>query len=134
MNFAFPTVITSGTILAVAGALIGQMTSEAAIVGIGQSIGRGTILSMILVMFVLPQILLLGGTIVDKTSFTVPSAVKKRNASGRVVIDGMVRGEIHGTVSGTVHATEDGDVNVNLISGNIAEEGDDKGEGKENEK
>ena len=134
MNFAFPTVITSGTILAVAGALIGQMTSEAAIVGIGQSIGRGTILSMILVMFVLPQILLLGGTIVDKTSFTVPSAVKKRNASGRVVIDGMVRGEIHGTVSGTVHATVDGDVNVNLISGNIAEEGDDKGEGKENEK
>ena len=36
LNFAFPTVITSGTILAVAGTLIGQMTSETAIVGIGQ--------------------------------------------------------------------------------------------------
>ena len=69
LNFAFPTVMTSGTIMTVAGILIGGMTSEAAIVGIGQSIGRGTIISMILVLFVLPQILLLGGGIADKTSF-----------------------------------------------------------------
>ena len=128
MNFAFPTIITSGSILAVAGILIGQMTSDAAIVGIGQSLGRGTILSIILVMFVLPQILLLGGTIVDKTSFTVPSSVKRKNASGRVRIDGMVRGEINGTVSGMVHAVVEGDVNVNLISGNVTEEGEDTGE------
>ena len=73
LNFAFGTVMTSGTIMTVAGILIGNMTSEAAIVGIGQSIGRGTIVSMILVLFVLPQILLLGGGIVDKTSFSVPS-------------------------------------------------------------
>ena len=128
MNFAFPTIITSGTILAVAGTLIGQMTSDAAIVGIGQSLGRGTIISIILVMFVLPQILLLGGTIVDKTSFTVHSTVKRKTASGRVRIDGMVRGEINGTVSGTVHATVEGDVNVNLISGTALEEGADEGE------
>ena len=71
MNFAFPTILTSGTILAVAGTLIGRMTSEAAIAGIGQSLGRGTIISIILVMFVLPQILLIGGKMVDKTSFSV---------------------------------------------------------------
>lgn len=47
LNFAFPTVITSGTILAVAGTLIGQMTSEAAIVGIGQSLGRGTVSGLV---------------------------------------------------------------------------------------
>ena len=131
INFAFPTVITSGTILAVAGTLLGQMTSEAAIVGIGQSLGRGPIISIILVMFVLPQILLLGGTIVDKTSFTVPNTMKKKNSSGRVRLDGMVHGEIHGVISGTVHATVEGDVNVKLISGNAVEEGDGEGEIKE---
>ena len=94
MNFAFPTIITSGTILAVAGTLIGQMTSDAAIVGIGQSLGRGTILSIFLVMFVLPQILLLGATVVDKTSFSVHGAIRRRSTSGRVRVDGMVRGEI----------------------------------------
>lgn len=72
MNFAFPTILTSGTILAVAGTLIGKMTSEAAIAGIGQSLGRGTIISIIMVMFVLPQILLLGEKVIDKTSFSVP--------------------------------------------------------------
>ena len=71
MNFAFHTIITSGTIMACAAALIGMLTSEAAIVGIGQSMGRGTIISIILVMFVLPQILLVGGEIVDKTSFSI---------------------------------------------------------------
>lgn len=128
MNFAFPTIITSGSILAVSGMLIGKMTSEAAIVGIGQSLGRGTIISIILVMFVLPQILLLGGAIVDKTSFTVPSAIKKKKASGRVRVDGVVRGEISGTVSGTVHAIVEGDVNVNLISGTAVQEGGDENE------
>ncbi|MGN0573191.1 MAG: RND family transporter [Acutalibacteraceae bacterium] len=125
MNFAFPTIITSGTILAVAGTLIGKMTSEAAIVGIGQSLGRGTIISIILVMFVLPQILLIGGKIVDKTSFKVPSVVKSKNASGKMKVDGYVKGEIHGTVVGRINATVDGDVNFNLISGTAEQEGDD---------
>lgn len=53
MNFAFPTIITSGTILAVAGTLIGMMTSTPSITGIGQNLGRGTIISILLVMFVL---------------------------------------------------------------------------------
>ncbi|MGN1346633.1 MAG: MMPL family transporter, partial [Eubacteriales bacterium] len=122
MNFAFPTIITSGTILAVAGTLIGKMTSEAAIVGIGDSLGRGTIISIILVMFVLPQILLVGGGLVDKTSFSVPKVAERKTAKGRIRVEGLVQGEIHGTVRGTVNAVIDGDVNLKLISGNIAEE------------
>ena len=121
LNFAFPTVMTSGTIMTVAGILIGGMTSEAAIVGIGQSIGRGTIISMILVLFVLPQILLLGGGIADKTSFSMPSAIKQKEASGRVFVDGFVTGQISGADSGMIRANVDGDVNLNVISGNVAE-------------
>lgn len=123
LNFAFPTVITSGSILTVAGILIGQLTSEAAIVGIGQSIWRGTLLSMCLVLFVLPQILLLGGGIVDKTSFSMPNVAKQKTTSGRVFVDGLVTGEINGTVSGLMRANVDGTVKLNVISGDIAEEG-----------
>ena len=122
LNFAFPTVLTSGAILTVAGLLIGQMTSEATIVGIGQSLGRGTILSMVLVMFVLPQILLTGGIIADKTSFSMPIASRQREASGRVFVDGAVSGRINGTVSGIMRANIDGEVNLTLISGNVTEE------------
>ena len=123
MNFAFHTIITSGTILAVAGTLIGGMTSEACIVGIGQSLGRGTIISMILVMFVLPQILLIGGKLVDKTSFSMPKAAKKEASSGHIKVDGLVRGEIHGFVSGIVRADIDGEVDLNILSGPGIEEG-----------
>ena len=119
LNFAFPTVITSGTILTVAGLLIGQMTSEPTIAGIGQSLGRGTILSMLLVLFVLPQILLIGSGIIDKTSFAVPKMLHRRQLSGRVVVNGVVSGEIRGTVTGVMRATVDGDVDLNLISGDI---------------
>jgi predicted RND superfamily exporter protein len=121
MNFAFPTIITSGSILAVAGILIGQMTSEAAIAGIGQSLGRGTIISIILVMFVLPQILLLGGRVVDATSFSMPHTNRRHTASGRVRVDGMVRGTVNGSVYGLVNAFIDGDVDINLVSGSVQE-------------
>jgi len=123
MDFAFPTIITSGSILAVAGILIGQMTSEAAIVGIGQSLGRGTIISIILVMFILPQILLLGGTVVEKTSFSVQHGLRRHSAAGRVRVDGLVRGTVNGVVSGTMHALVEGEVDLNLISGAVQEDG-----------
>lgn len=122
LNFAFPTVLTSGTILTVAGTLIGQMTSEAAIVGIGQSLGRGTIISMFLVLFVLPQILLMGGDLADKTTFAVPRVLKKKDTSGRVLIDGIVSGEINGTVHGVMRASVDGDVRLKVLSGSVADE------------
>lgn len=128
MNFAFPTIITSGTILAVAGTLIGMMTSTASITGIGQNLGRGTIISILLVMFVLPQILLVGGKIVDMTAFEMPNVTKKHSGRGRVRVDGMVRGEIHGVVSGMMHATVDGEVDLNLISGTASEEDEDETE------
>ena len=121
MNFSFPTIITSGSMMAMAGILIGQMTSNTAIVGIGQSLGRGTIISIFLVMFVLPQILLLGEKVIDKTSFSVPKKIKKRNHHGRVRVDGLVRGEINGEISGIVHAVVDGEVNLTVISGDVNE-------------
>ena len=117
MNMSFPTIITSGLMMAIAGILIGQMTSNAAIAGIGDSLGRGTILTIIIVMFILPQILLLGEKVIDKTAFDMPSAVSSHQSSGRVRIDGMVRGEIHGQISGVVHAVVEGDVNISLLSG-----------------
>ena len=122
LNFAFPTVLTSGTILTVAGMLIGRMTSEATIAGIGQCLGRGTLLSMFLVLFVLPQILLVGGGIADKTSFAVKKTVKRAQTRGRVFVDGVVRGEIRGTVSGVMRASIEGDVDLNLLSGDMSEE------------
>ena len=130
LNFAFPTIITSGTILTVAGVLIGSMTSEATIVGIGQSLGRGTIISMFLVMFVLPQILLIGGNIIDKTSFSVPGvALPKREMSGRVYVDGMVRGKINGSFNGVMRGSVDGDVDLNLISASVTPQDDSGGPG-----
>ena len=121
LNFAFPTVITSGTILAVAGTLIGQMTSEAAIVGIGQRLGCGTIISMLFVLFVLPQILLLGGGLADKTSISMPTAARTHQSRERVFVVDLVTGEISGTVSGLVRASVDGNVNLRVISGRIAD-------------
>lgn len=132
LNFAFPTVLTSGTILTVAGTLIGRMTSEATIAGIGQCLGRGTIISMFLVLFVLPQILLIGGDLADKTSFAVPKVIKKEERSGKVLVDGIVSGEISGTVSGEISGTVsgvmraevDGDVRLTVLSGTVADKTD----------
>ncbi len=129
LNFAFPTVLTSGTILSVSGILIGQMTSEPTIVGIGQSLGRGTLLSMFLVLFVLPQILLIGGNLADKTSFSVKTPVRRRTGSGRVYVSGMVKGEIHGSVNGVMHASIDGDADLHVLSGEFA--GPENGEREE---
>ena len=68
MNLAFPTVITSGTMMVVAGLLIGFIVSEPIIAGIGRYVGTGTIITLVLVNFVLPQLLLFGEGLVERTA------------------------------------------------------------------
>ncbi len=119
MNLSFPTIITSGTMLAVAGTVIGKMTSDCAIYGIGKCLGRGTIISIFVTMFVLPQILLVGDRIIEKTAFVMNMPVRTRQMSGLVRIDGALRGTIRGTVTGTMHATVRGDVSAYVETGDI---------------
>ena len=132
LNFAFPTILTSGSILSICGFLIGSMTSEPVIAGIGESLGRGTVISMFLVMFVLPQILLIGSGIVDKTSFSVPPVAVggHKTANGRTYVNGMVSGRINGTIHGAVHAVVEGDIDLNLVSGSANDEEADDDETK----
>lgn len=70
LNEAFPTIITSGTIMAASGFVIGYLTSNATIASLGKTLGVGVVISIIMVMFVLPILLYLFDFIIDKTSFS----------------------------------------------------------------
>ena len=119
MNFAFPTIVTSGSMMALAGILIGQMSSDGAICGIGQCLGRGTIISLITVMFVLPQILLVGEKIIEKTSFAVSMPLKMEKTTGLMRVDGMVQGQINGTIVGELHGFVRGEANLIVNMGKV---------------
>lgn len=125
MNFAFPTIVTSGTMLALAGIFIGQMSSDGAVCGIGQCLGRGTIISIVIVMFILPQILLVGEKIIDRTSFAVSMPLKLEKASGLMRVDGVVRGRINGTVTGEIHGFVRGDASLFVNMGKMEQLEDD---------
>ena len=134
MNLSFPTIITSGTMMAVAGTLIGRMTSECCIYGIGKSLGRGTVISLIVTMFVLPQILLVGDKVIELTAFVMNVPIQSRQRSGSMRIDGAVRGHINGTINGVIHATLKGDISAYVDNESI-QMLDDEGnviEGEEN--
>ncbi|MDO5551545.1 MAG: MMPL family transporter, partial [Lachnospiraceae bacterium] len=75
LNQAFPTIVTSGTILVGSGFAIGSLTSNAVIASLGKALGRGALISIILVMSVMPQLLLVCDKLIDKTELT--RAVKR---------------------------------------------------------
>lgn len=121
MNLSFPTIVTSGTMLAVAGILIGKMTSDGAIYGIGQCLGRGTLISIFITMFVLPQILLVGDKIIEKTAFIMNMPIRTKSATGLMRVDGVVRGRVNGVVTGTMHAIIRGNVSAYVEAGDMKE-------------
>ncbi|MBP5429237.1 MAG: MMPL family transporter [Clostridia bacterium] len=57
VNDAFPTVITSGIIMAAAGLLVAFRVSDVYVGHIGLAVGRGALISMLLVLTVLPQLI-----------------------------------------------------------------------------
>lgn len=133
MNFAFPTIVTSGTMLAIAGILIGQMSSDGAICGIGQCLGRGTIISIIIVMFALPQILLLGEKVIEKTSFAVSIPIKMERTTGLIRVDGIVSGQVEGNIVGEMHGFIRGNANLLVSTGNVEQQQDDGGKPEESD-
>ena len=118
LNESFPTIFTSGSILASAGILISVLTTNPVIAAIGTCLGRGTIISMLLVLFVLPQILILGDTIIERTSFEMKGvAGMTRTASGTMHINGRVRGYINGVVDADINGVLHGQFSANIATG-----------------
>ena len=119
MNLSFPTIITSGTMMAVAGTLIGKMTSDCTVYGIGKCLGRGTIISIIITMFVLPQILLVGDKIIELTAFVMNMPLQTKQMVGTMRIDGAIRGRVEGNITGVVHAVVKGKVSAYIESDDV---------------
>lgn len=68
---SFATIFTSGTIMITAGFLIAYMSTEVYIASIGMALGRGALISVILVMTALPQLIYLTDKLNTKTTFTL---------------------------------------------------------------
>ena len=103
----------------------GFLFSFGAICGIGQCLGRGTIMSIIIVMFVLPQILLLGEKVIDRTSFAVSIPLKLEKGSGLMRVDGLVQGQVNGSVMGEFHGYIRGDASLFVNMGQMEPREDD---------
>ena len=123
INAAFPTVFTSGTIMASAALLIGNMSAQPVISIMGICLGRGTIISIILVLFVLPAFLVLGDSIINRTRFHLKIAVPKPKAvAGKMRVQGHIRGHIHGYVDAEIKGMIQGQVEATVSTGGEIQE------------
>lgn len=116
LSQSFPTILTSGTIMAVAGFLIGGISTDATIGSVGQTLGRGTVTSIILVMTVLPQLLMLGDALIERTAITLNLDRKQRFNQGTMRLDGHIRGHVSGFVDGEFKGVLHGSVDALIES------------------
>lgn len=125
LNTAFPTVFTSGTIMASSGLLIGNLSAQPVVSIMGLCLGRGTIISIILVLFILPAFLVLGDSIINRTSFKMKGIEPKaRAATGTILVQGHVRGYVSGIVDADFDGILHGQLNASVSTdGQITKEG-----------
>ena len=121
LNLAFPTIITSGAMMALAGMAIGLLTSNEIISGIGLYIGSGTSISIFLVMCVLPQMLLVGDIIIRKTTFSISKNMAPQHKTGLIRIDGRVRGKLNGVIDAEIHGLFRGELTGIVDIGDVKE-------------
>ena len=122
LNQSFPTILTSGSILTLAGFLIGMISTNAIISALGTALGRGTLISIVIVMMVLPQIVLLCDKFIEKTAFgkkaTDGDKAAKREMSGIMFVNGRVRGHVSGFMDGVFYGLVKGDIDAKVELGN----------------
>ena len=118
LNAAFPTVFTSGTIMASSGLLIGNLSAQPVVSTMGLCLGRGTIISIFLVLFVLPAFLVLGDSIINRTSFKLKTMEPRaRSTNGTVRVKGHVRGYISGVVDADFDGILHGQLDASVATG-----------------
>ena len=111
LNQAFPTIVTSGSMLVAAGFIISNVSSNAVVAEIGLALGRGTLTSIALVLLVLPQTLLMGDIIIEKTAFTLKREnLKPLPAGGRIRMSGHIKGYVNGVIDGEFTGVIDGEM------------------------
>lgn len=111
LNQAFPTIVTSGSMLVAAGFIISNVSTNAVVAAIGLALGRGTLTSIALVLLVLPQTLLMGDIIIEKTAFNLKyDLAKPLPASGRIRMHGHIRGYVNGVIDGDFAGVIEGEM------------------------
>ena len=127
INAAFPTVFTSGTIMASAGLLIGNLSTQPVVSIMGMCIGRGTIISIFLVLVVLPSILVLGDSIINRTSFKMRAiSLPTVQAAGTLRVQGRIRGYVSGIIDGEFNGVVKGQIDASVSTDcSVEKEGDD---------
>lgn len=124
LNASFPTVFTSGTIMASAGLLIGNLSTQPVVSIMGTCIGRGTIITIFLVLVVLPSILVLGDSIINRTSFKMRAiSLPNVQATGTLRVQGRIKGYVSGIVDGEFHGTVKGQINASVSTDSSVTEG-----------
>lgn len=68
MRESLPTILTSGTILVVAAAIVGLVSNVSVISEIGMLLSRGCLISILMVVLAWPQILMLFDKVIEKTT------------------------------------------------------------------
>ncbi len=114
LEAAFPTIFSSGSMLTSAGVVIALVTSNETISAVGVYLGKGTFVSMILVLCVLPQIIILGDKLIHKTKFTLQSEAPAVDIAGKVVLNGKVSGYVNGYVNGEIYGSFDGEIKASV--------------------
>lgn len=115
LNAAFPTVFTSGIMLASAGLLIGNLSAQPVVSIMGTCLGRGTIISIILVLFVLPSVLVLGDSIIERTRFKLKGIqIAPQTTTGTVFVKGRIKGYISGMVDAEFNGILRGQMNATV--------------------
>lgn len=122
LNQAFPTILTSGSMLVAAGFIINNISSNVVVAAIGLALGRGTLTSIIMVLLMLPQTLLLGDIIIEKTAFTLKHEVAKPlPSSGRIRMTGHIKGYVNGVIEGDFTGVIDGEMGAVIRARDVYE-------------
>jgi hypothetical protein len=109
------------------------MSAQPVVSIMGTCIGRGTIISIILVLLVLPSILVLGDSIIERTRFKLKlPEVPYAAATGAMTVRGHIKGYINGMVdadfNGVLHGQLDAAISTENAVTPVEAESEEGGE------
>lgn len=122
LNQAFPTIATSGSIMSVVGYLMYFVSTNTMVSSLGKTLGRGTLISILVVMLVVPDIVILLDKVIARTSFKPREKAggsQRYEGKGAMVVNGRIEGRVNGYIYGEFKGVIRAEVNARIETSQI---------------
>lgn len=120
VGFTFPAVLASNAVVAISNLLVNQVASSTYVINVNRYLNQNAVVSVLLILFILPRVLLVNAHVISHASFTIPGLITHDDNGNHVQIGNVIRNRVRNSITNAVGTVISNSIRLAIVSNGIS--------------